>query len=176
MAKKWYVVHTFTGHEDKVKASIERRAKSQGLGDRFGRILVPTEEELRGTRRGRRQVSRHKVYPGYVFVEMELEDQSRHLIRDTSGVTGFVGPGKQPVALTGEEVERLLLSVSGEAPHVRAAWQAGDAVRIVSEPFEGIHGRIDEVNLPKEKVRVLVSIFGRDTPVELSFADVEKLD
>jgi len=176
MAKQWYVVHTFTGHEDKVKASIERRAKSKGLGGKFGRILVPTEEELRGTRRGRRQVSRHKVYPGYVFIEMELEDQSRHLVRDTSGVTGFAGPDKQPVALTPEEVERLLLSVSGEAPHVRAAWQIGDTVRIVSEPFEGIHGRIDEFNIPKERVRVLISIFGRDTPVDLNFSDIEKLD
>ena len=176
MAKQWYVIHTFTGHEDKVKASIARRAPSKGLADRFGRILVPTEEELRGTRRGRRQVSRHKVYPGYVFIEMELDDQTRYLVRETSGVTGFAGPDRQPVPLSAEEVERLLMSVSGEAPHVRAAWQVGDMVRIVSEPFEGIHGRIEELNVPKERVRVLISIFGRETPVDLNFSDIEKLD
>jgi transcriptional antiterminator NusG len=176
MSKKWYVVHTFTGHEDRVKITIERRALSEGLGDCLGRILVPTEEELRGTRRGRRQVSRHKVYPGYVFVEMELDDRTRHLVRNTSGVTGFAGPDKQPAALAPEEVERLLLSVSGEAPHVRAAWQVEDTVRITSAPFDGIHGRIEEVDLGRERVRVLISIFGRETPVELSFSDIEKLD
>jgi len=176
MARQWYVIHTFTGHEDKVKASIERRAKSEGLGDRVGRVFIPTEEELRGSKRGRRQVTKHKVYPGYVFVEMELDDRTRHLVRDTSGVTGFAGPDRQAVALSPEEVERLLQSVSGEAPHVRAAWQTGDTVRIATEPFEGIHGKIEEVNLAKERVRVLISIFGRETPVELDFADIEKLD
>jgi len=164
MAKQWYVVHTFTGHEDKVKASIERKAAAQGLGERIGRILVPTEEELRGTRRGRRQVSKHKIFPGYVIVEMDLDDRTRHLVRDTAGVTGFVGPDRQPVALQPEEVERLLSTVSEET------------VRITSEPFDGIHGRIVDVDVKREKLRVLVSIFGRETPVEVDFADVEKLD
>lgn len=176
MAKQWYVVHTFTGHEDKVKVSIERRAASMGLGDRVGRILVPTEEELRGSRRGRRQVTKHKVFPGYVIVEMELDDQTRHLVRDTAGVTGFVGPDRQPVALSPEEVERLLAQVSEEAPALRAAWQEGETVRITSEPFDGIHGRVVDVDVRREKLRVLVSIFGRETPVEVDFADVEKLD
>ena len=176
MAKHWYVVHTFTGHEDRVKASIERRAASTGLRERLGRILVPTEEELRGTRRGRRQVSKHKIFPGYVIVEMELDDETRHLVRDTAGVTGFVGPDRQPVALQPEEVERLLSTVSEEAPPLRAAWQVGQTVRISSEPFDGIHGKITEVELKREKLRVLVSIFGRETPVEVDFADVENLD
>jgi len=177
MAKKqWYVVHTFTGHEDKVKVSIERRATSLGLGERVGRILVPTEEELRGTRRGRRQVSKHKVFPGYVIVEMELDDHTRHLVRDTAGVTGFVGPDRQPVALQPEEVERLLTAVSEEAPSLRAAWQVTETVRITSEPFDGIHGKVVDVDVKREKLRVLVSIFGRETPVEVDFADVEKLD
>jgi transcriptional antiterminator NusG len=176
MAKRWYVVHTFTGHEDKVKASIERRAASMGLKDRIGRILVPTEEELRGSRRGRRQVTKHKIFPGYVIVEMELDDQTRHLVRDTTGVTGFVGPDRQPVALRPDEVERLLTTVSEEAPPLRAAWQVGETVRITSEPFDGIHGRITDVDLRREKLKVLVSIFGRETPVEVDFADVEKLD
>ncbi len=176
MAKHWYVVHTFTGHEDKVKASIERRAASAGLAERIGRILVPTEEELRGTRRGRRQVSKHKIFPGYVIVEMELDDQTRHLVRDTTGVTGFVGPDRQPVALRPDEVERLLTTVSEEAPPLRAAWAVGETVRISSEPFDGIHGRVTDVDLKREKLKVLVSIFGRETPVEVDFADVEKLD
>jgi transcriptional antiterminator NusG len=176
MAKQWYVVHTFTGHEDKVKVSIERRATSMGLGGKVGRILVPTEEELRGTRRGRRQVSKHKIFPGYVIVELELDDQTRHLIRDTTGVTGFVGPDRQPVALQPEEVQRLLMAVSEEAPPMRAAWDLGETVRITSEPFDGIHGKIVDLDVKREKLKVLVSIFGRDTPVEVDFADVEKLD
>ena len=176
MAKQWYVVHTFTGHEDKVKVSIERRATSMGLGGKVGRILVPTEEELRGTRRGRRQVSKHKIFPGYVIVELELDDQTRHLIRDTTGVTGFVGPDRQAVALQPEEVERLLMAVSEEAPPIRAAWDLGETVRITSEPFDGIHGKIVDLDVKREKLKVLVSIFGRDTPVEVDFADVEKLD
>jgi len=176
MAKQWYVVHTFTGHEDKVKVSLERRAASLGLGDKVGRILVPTEEELRGTRRGRRQVSKHKVFPGYVIVEMELSDQTRHLVRETTGVTGFVGPDRQPVALRPEEVGRLLETVSEQAPPLRAAWQVAETVRISSEPFDGVHGKVIEVDLDHEKLRVLVSIFGRETPVEVDFADVEKLD
>jgi transcriptional antiterminator NusG len=176
MAKQWYVVHTFTGHEDKVKVSIERRAASMGLGGKVGRILVPTEEELRGTRRGRRQVSKHKIFPGYVIVEMDLDDQTRHLIRDTTGVTGFVGPDRQPVALQPQEVERLLVTVSEEAPQLRAAWDMSETVRITSEPFDGIHGQIVDVDVKREKLKVLVSIFGRETPVEVDFADVEKLD
>lgn len=176
MAKQWYVVHTFTGHEDKVRISIERRAASTGLGDKVGRILVPTEEELRGTRRGRRQVSKHKIFPGYVIVEMELDDQTRHLVRDTTGVTGFVGPDRQPVALQPEEVERLLVTVSEDAPPLRAAWDVGETVRIASEPFGGVHGKVVDVDVRREKLRVLVSIFGRETPVEVDFADVEKLD
>lgn len=176
MGKQWYVVHTFTGHEDKVKVSIERRAASLGLGEQIGRILVPTEEELRGTRRGRRQVSKHKIFPGYVIVEMEIGDQTRHLVRDTTGVTGFVGPDRQPVALQPEEVERLLATVSEEAPPLRAAWDVGETVRITSEPFDNIHGQVTDVDLKHEKLRVLVSIFGRETPVEVDFADVEKLD
>ena len=176
MAKQWYVVHTFTGYEDKVKVSIERRAASLGLTDRIGHILVPTEEELRGTRRGRRQVSKHKVFPGYVIVEMELDDQTRHLVRATMGVTGFVGPDRQPVALLPEEVERLLSQVSEEAPALRAAWQVGETVRITSEPFDGIHGKVMDLDVKREKLKVLVSIFGRETPVEVDFADVEKLD
>jgi transcriptional antiterminator NusG len=173
--KRWYVVHTFTGHENKVKTSIERRAVSEGLGDKVGRILVLTEEELRGTRRGKKQVRKHKVFPGYVIVEMELINETRHLVRSTAGVTGFVGPDRQPVPLQPDEVEGILGAVGEESARVRVAFEKGDMVRIVTGPFENFHGRIDEINIPKEKLRVLVSIFGRDTPVEVDLGDVERL-
>jgi len=174
--KRWYVVHTFTGHENKVKSSIERRAASQGLGDKIGRILVLTEEELRGTRRGKRQVRKHKLFPGYVIIEMELDDRTQHLIRSTPGVTGFIGPGRQPVPLEREEIGNILATLGGEeAPRMRVAFQRGDMMRVTSGPFENFHGRIEEINVPKEKMTLLISIFGRDTPVEVDFADVEKL-
>jgi len=176
MEKQWYVLHTFTGHEDKVRRSIERRAESLGLKDRLGRILVLTEEELKGTRRGKRQVRKHKVFPGYVFIEMVLDDQTQHLVRATAGVTGFVGSDRQPVPLQPHEIEGLLSTAGGEeAPRVRVAFEKGENVRVTAGPFEGMVGRIDEINIPKEKLRLLISIFGRDTPVEVDFGDVEKL-
>jgi transcriptional antiterminator NusG len=173
--KKWYVVHTFTGHENKVKAAIERRAKAQSLQDRFGRILVLIEEEVRGTRRGKKQVRKHKVFPGYVIIEMLLDEDTHHLVRSTSGVTGFVGPDRQPVALSPQEVRRILGTLE-EEPRVRAAFEEGETVRILSGPFEGFHARVEQVDVTKQKLRALISIFGRDTPVEVDFSDVEKLD
>ena len=116
------------------------------------------------------------MFPGYVIVEMELDDQTRYLVRATTGVTGFVGPDRQPVPLSPEEVDRLLSAVSEEAVPVRAAWNVTETVRITSEPFDGIHGKIVDVDVKREKLKVLVSIFGRETPVEVDFADVEKLD
>jgi transcriptional antiterminator NusG len=174
--KQWYVVHTFTGHENKVKTSIERRAKAESLDDKFGRILVLTEDEIRGSRRGKKQVRKHKVFPGYVIIEMELTTRTQHLVRSTSGVTGFVGPGRQPVALSPEEISRVLGTVEEEGTRVRVAFEEGETVRIVAGPFEGFHGRVEEIDMAKEKMRVLISIFGRDTPVEVGFGDVEKLD
>jgi len=169
------VVHTFTGHENKVKAAIERRAKAQSLQDRFGRILVLIEEEVRGTRRGKKQVRKHKVFPGYVIIEMLLDEDTHHLVRSTSGVTGFVGPDRQPVALSPQEVRRILGTLE-EEPRVRAAFEEGETVRILSGPFEGFHARVEQVDVTKQKLRALISIFGRDTPVEVDFSDVEKLD
>lgn len=176
MDKQWYVVHAFTGQEERVARTISRRAVASGLGEHFGRVLVLTEEELKGTRRGKRQISKHKVYPGYVFVEMALDDSTRHLVQSTSGVTGFIGPNRQPVPLSQHEIDNLLQTVESEAPRIKAAWHKLDLVRITSEPFEGIQGVVEEVNLPKEKLRVLISIFGRETPVDLNFGDVEKID
>jgi len=176
MEKQWYVVHAFTGQEERVARTIQRRATASGLGDRIGRVLVLTEEELKGTRRGKRQITKHKVYPGYVFVEMVLDDATRHLVQSTSGVTGFIGPNRQPVPLSRPEIDNLLETVTSETPRIKAAWHKGDLVRITSEPFEGIQGTVEEVTLAKEKLRVFISIFGRETPVDLNFGDVEKID
>lgn len=171
----WYVIHTFTGHENKVKASIERRAAAQGIGHKMHRILVLTEEEVTGTRGGKKQVRKHKVYPGYVFLEMDLDDETRFLIRNTPGVTGFVGPDKQPVPLKESEIRTILDQVEGVEIPVRAIWSAGNVVRVTSGPFANFEGTIEEVNIPKEQVRVLISLFGRDTPVTLGFNDIEKI-
>ncbi|MHB9110609.1 MAG: transcription termination/antitermination protein NusG [Armatimonadota bacterium] len=171
----WYVIHTFTGHENKVKASIERRAAAQGIGHKMHRILVLTEEEVTGTRGGKKQVRKHKVYPGYVFIEMDLDDETRFLIRNTPGVTGFVGPDKQPVPLKDSEIRTILDQVEGVEIPVKAIWQAGNVVRVTSGPFANFEGTIEEVNVPKEQVRVLISLFGRDTPVTLGFNDIEKI-
>lgn len=171
----WYVIHTFTGHENKVKASMERRAAAQGIGHKLHRILVLTEEEVTGTRGGKKTVRKHKVYPGYVFMEMDLDDETRFLVRNTPGVTGFVGPDKQPVPLKPAEIRTILDQVEGVEVPVKVAWSAGDVVRVTSGPFANFEGTIEEVNVQKEQIRVLISLFGRDTPVTLGFGDIEKM-
>ena len=173
-SKQWYVIHTLTGHENKVKTSIERRAESLGLRDKVGRILVLTEEELRGAR-GTRQVRRHKVFPSYVFVEMELDDNTRFLIRNTPGATGFVGPDRQAVALSPKEVTNLL-TLLGEEPRVRVDLGVGETVKVLMPPFDDFHGRVVEVHPEKQKVKVSIPIFGRETPIELDIRDVTKLE
>lgn len=172
----WYVIHTFTGHENKVKTSIERRASALGIGHKLERILVLIEEEVTGTRGGKKTFRKHKVYPGYIFLEMQLDDETRFLIRNTPGVTGFVGPDKQPVPLQPHEINTILAQV--EAPEIptKVAWSPGEVVRVTNGPFEEFQGTIEEVNAPKEQLRVLISLFGRDTPVTLGFADIEKID
>lgn len=176
MTKQWYVVHTLTGHENKVKTTIERKASSLGLDDRLGRIVVMSEEEVGGSRRGKKQARKRKIFPGYVIIEMELDDDTRYLVRNTNGVTGFVGPDRQPVPLKEDEIRNILQTMGEEAPRVRAAWEVGQTVRISVNPFEDFQGTIQEVNVEREKLKVFISIFGRDTPVELNFRDVEKLD
>ena len=171
----WYVIHTFTGHENKVKASIERRAEASGISQKLQRILVLTEEELVSSRGGKKQTRKHKVYPGYVFLEMDLDDDTRFLIRNTPGVTGFVGPDKQPVPLKPSEINTILQQEEGPEQPVKAAWVPGQVIRVVSGPFADFQGTIEEVIISKEQLRVLISIFGRDTPVTLTFNDVEKI-
>ena len=172
---KWYVIHTYSGYENKVKTNLERRTKTmhgQG-GERIVQVLVPTEKEKEIKGGKRREVDR-KIYPGYVLVEMIMDDDSWYVVRNTPGVTGFVGSGARPVPLDDAEVKRLLKQLRDETPRYRISFQKGSVVRITQGPFQDFTGVVDEVMVEKEKVRVLVSIFGRATPVELSFGQIEK--
>ena len=171
----WYIIHTFTGHENKVKLSIERRAQAQGLASKFNRILVVTEDEITSARGGKKQIRKQKVFPGYVFIDMDLDDETRFLVRNTSGVTGFVGPDKQPQALLPSEIKHILDQADGDEPMISVIWNAGDVVKITNGPFADFQGTIEEVSIPKEEIRVLISLFGRDTPVTLGFGDIEKV-
>jgi transcriptional antiterminator NusG len=174
MAKAWYAVHTYSGHENKVKTNIERRAESLGLKDKISRILVPVEEELRN-RGGRRTTIKRKVFPGYVLIEMDLNDQTWYLVKNTIGVTGFVSSGQKPVPLQQSEVANILESLEDGASRPRPTWQRGEVVRVTAGPFADFSGSIEEVNTDKEKIKVLISIFGRDTPVELDFNQIERI-
>ncbi|MEN2985387.1 MAG: transcription termination/antitermination protein NusG [Thermodesulfovibrionaceae bacterium] len=174
MSKQWYVVHTMAGYEDKVKASIEEKVKTKGLEEKISRILIPTEKivEIRGKKK---KESEKKFYPGYILVEMELNEETWHLIRTTRRVTGFVG-GKRPVPIPEEEVEMILQQLEkGRVPQIKAHFEKGETVRIVDGPFINFTGYVDEVDSDHERVKVMVSIFGRQTPVELSFSQVEKV-
>ena len=172
--KAWYAVHTYSGHENKVKTNIERRAESLGLKERINRILVPIEEETR-TRNGRRSTIKRKVFPGYVLIEMELDDQTWYLVKNTIGVTGFVSSGNKPVPLQDREVQNILEALETGARPLTPAWQKSEVIRVTTGPFADFNGAIEEVNNEKQKVKVLISIFGRDTPVELDFNQIERV-
>ncbi len=172
--KQWYAVHTYSGHENKVKTNIERRADSMGLKDRIWRILVPTEMEMR-TRAGKRQEVPRKVFPGYVLIEMVLDDTTWHLVKSTTGVTGFVSSGNRPVPLQNSEIEAILEAIESPDRKPKVKWSKDEIIRVTSGPFTDFTGKVEEVHAPKEKLRVLISIFGRDTPVELSFSQVERI-
>lgn len=175
MATQWYVVHTYSGFEGKVKSSIEERAKSLGLQDKISQILIPTEDVVE-LRNGKKRTSTRKFFPGYILVEMELDDSTWHLVKDTPKVTGFVGDKQKPSPITEEEVSLIRNQMDiGSAPAKREAiYSKGDNVRIVDGPFASFTGTVEEVNLDQGKLKVMVSIFGRATPVELDFLQVEK--
>ncbi|MEN6357222.1 MAG: transcription termination/antitermination protein NusG [Armatimonadota bacterium] len=172
--KQWYAVHTYSGHENKVKTNIERRAESMNLKDKIFRILVPTEAELR-TRAGKRQEVQRKVFPGYVLIEMVLDETTWYLVKSTTGVTGFVTSGNKPVPLQDKEIQDILDAIEAPDRKPKVKWSKDEVVRITSGPFTDFTGKIEEVNVQKEKLKVLISIFGRDTPVELDFSQVERL-
>jgi transcriptional antiterminator NusG len=175
MPKSWYAVHTIAGHENKVKDVLTRRAMVEGFWDiDIYQILIPTERELQ-TRNGKRYERDKKVFPGYILVQMALTDDTFKLVKSTSGVTGFVQSGNKPVPLEEYEVRRIMqnLEISKEAPKV--SWTVNEPVRVVDGPFSDFTGKIEEVNGDREKLKVLINIFGRDTPVELDFNQVEKI-
>lgn len=174
MEKNWFAVHTYAGHENKVKTTIERRAESMNLKDKIFRILIPTEPELR-TRGGKKREVQRKIFPGYILIEMVLDDSTWHLVKSTTGVTGFVSSGSKPVPLQEKEIQNILQAVEGPPQKPRVQWEAGQVIRVTSGPFTDFNGTIQEVNVPREKLKVLISIFGRDTPVELDFTQVERI-
>ncbi len=174
--KNWYIIHTYSGFEEKVKESLESRARAFGFSHRICQILIPKEEvvELRG---GKKVTSKRLLYPGYVLVEMEMDDELWHAVKNTPRVTGFVGGGNTPVPLSPDEVNKILYrqAASADQPRPKVTFEKSETVRIVDGPFTNFQGKVDEVNPERHTLRVLVTIFGRSTPVELDFLQVEKV-
>ncbi len=174
--KHWYVIHTQTGQEDKVKASLDTKAQQGVAGGLLAQVLIPTEK-VSEVRSGKKRISERKFFPGYVLVEMALTDETWHLIKNTPGVTGFIGAGHKPVALSEDEVAQILKQTEEkkERPTPRVMFEKGEGVRVIEGPFTNFSGVIEEVNLNRGKLKAMVSIFGRATPLELEFWQVEKL-
>ena len=176
VSKHWYIVHTYSGFENKVKESLEQRVAAYGLQSDIGEVLIPTEDivEKRG---GREVKSARRFFPGYILVEMNMTDHAWHVVKNTPKVTGFVGAGAKPTPLSKDEVEQILTQVrsAAEKPKPKYMFDKGEQVRINEGPFTSFNGVVDEVNLDKNTLKVMVTIFGRSTPVELDFLQVEKL-
>lgn len=174
--RHWYAVHTYSGHENKVKTTIERRAETMGLKSKVHEILVPTDTEVRN-RNGKKTEVKKKVFPGYILIDMVLDDSTWYLVKSTTGVTGFVSSGNKPVPLKDEDVREIqsALDPVNAAARPKKLWEKGQVVRVTAGPFSDLTGKIEEVNDTKEKLRVMISLFGRDTPVELDFNQVEKI-
>ncbi|MDR3556389.1 MAG: transcription termination/antitermination protein NusG [Syntrophobacteraceae bacterium] len=172
---KWYIVHTYSGFEHKVKQALEERVKAEGRAPFFGQVLVPTEQVIELVK-GERKASSRKFYPGYILVQMELNDDTWHLVRHTPKVTGFIGSQEKPTPLSDAEAEGIILQMQegAQKPRPKFKFEKGDEVRVIDGPFANFNGTIDEVIPEKGKVRVLVSIFGRSTPVELDFVQVNR--
>jgi transcriptional antiterminator NusG len=182
-AKRWYVVHTYSGFEQKAKAALEERVRSlrqheetRAIADRFGDVVVPVERVQELGKGGQRKVSNRKFFPGYIFVNMELDDETWHVVKDTPKVTGFVGHSTSPPEVPASEVEAIKQQMEEGAlrPKPKVLFEVGEAVKVVDGPFQDFNGTVEEVRPEKGKVRVLISIFGRATPVELDFVQVEK--
>ena len=171
---EWYVIHTYSGYENKVKTNLEHRIASMDMKDNIFQVLIPVEDEVE-VKDGQRRTVQRKVYPGYVLVQMLMNEDSWYVVRNTPGVTGFVGSGNQPIPLPEHEVKAILKQMKTEAPRVKIAFMKGQSVRIIDGPFAEFIGVVDDINHERGKVRVLVSFFGRETPVELDFLQVEKL-
>ncbi|WIW71983.1 MULTISPECIES: transcription termination/antitermination protein NusG [Anaerosinus] len=172
--KKWYVIHTYSGYENKVKANLERKVHSMGMEDEIFRIVVPMEDEVE-YKGDQKKVTKKKVFPGYALVEMIVSDKSWYIVRNTPGVTGFVGSGTKPIPLTDAEVKRILKSMGIEELKPKFDIEVSQAVKITSGAFENFEATVTEINPERSKIKVLVSMFGRETPVELDFTQVEKI-
>lgn len=174
---QWFVIHTYSGYENKVKTNLESRVQTMNMEDKIFRVIVPTEEEME-IKNGKKKLVQKKVFPGYVLVEMIMTDDSWYVVRNTPGVTGFVGSaggGSKPVPLLPAEVRNILAQMGSDEVKAKVDYELGEAVRITSGPFADLIGSVEEINMDQEKLRVLVSMFGRDTPLELDFHQVEKL-
>jgi transcriptional antiterminator NusG len=170
---EWYVIHSYSGYENKVQKNLLHRIESMGMQDKIFQIVVPTEEEVE-LRDGQRRIIERRVFPGYILVEMILDEDSWYVVRNTPGVTGFVGSGNSPTPLQPDEVDRILKRMDAEAPKIKISFKVGQKVRIVEGPFEDFMGTVDEIDLDRTRVRVLVNFFGRETPIELDFLQVER--
>ena len=174
MIKEWYVIHTYAGYENKVKANLEKRVESMNMEGSIFRVIVPMENEVQ-IKAGKRKVTPRKVYPGYVLVEMQLTDTSWYVVRNTPGVTGFVGTGAKPVPLHEDEAEKILAHMGYMEDRIKVNFNVGDNVRVIAGPFEEFIGTVEEIFPEKGRMRVAVSMFGRETPVDLEFGQVEEL-
>lgn len=169
----WYVIHCYSGYENKVRHNLEQRIETMGMKDMIFDVVIPTQEEVEVKEGKRRTVERH-IFPGYVLVNLALTEESWYVVRNTPGVTGFVGMGNSPTPLRPEEVSQIVKRMEAEAPTVKVTYKVGERVRIVDGPFNDFRGVVAEIDMGRTKVRVLVSFFGRETPVELDFLQVEK--
>ncbi len=172
--KNWFVIHTYSGYEERVKKNLEQRVKFMDSGDEIYQVIIPTEEEVE-IRGGQKRTVAKKILPGYILIEMTMSDQSWNVVRNTPGVTGFVGSGGKPVPLLDEEADQILRQMRAEAPKVKIGFRQGQSVRVTDGPFADFVGIVDEIGAEKGKVKVLLSLFGRETPVELDFLQVENL-
>jgi len=172
--KQWFVIHTYSGYEERVKKNLEQRIKAMDSVDEVFQVTVPTEEEIE-VKNGQRRTVTKKILAGYVLVQMKMSDQSWNVVRNTPGVTGFVGTGNKPIPLREEEVDQILKQMEAEAPKVKIGFRKGQSIRVTDGPFIDFVGVVDDISAEKGKVKVLLSLFGRETPVELDFLQVEKL-
>ncbi len=172
--KKWYAIHTYSGYEERVKKNLEQRIKSMDSGDEIAQVIIPTEEEIE-IKSGQKRSIQKKILPGYILVEMVMSDRTWAITRNTPAVTGFVGSGGKPVALQQSEVDQILKQMRAETPKIKVGFKQGQSVRVTDGPFTDFVGIVDEVGAEKGKIKVLLSLFGRETPVELDFLQVEKL-
>jgi transcriptional antiterminator NusG len=171
--RAWYVVHCYSGYENKVRHNLEQRIETMGMKDRIFDVVVPTEEEIE-VREGKRRTVERRVFPGYILVNLILSEESWYVVRNTPGVTGFVGMGNEPTPLRPEEVAQIIKRMEADAPRVKVTFKSGERVRIVDGPFNDFRGTVAEIDMDRTKVRVMVNFFGRETPVELDFLQVEK--